>query len=83
MNITHIGKVAEGQYTISSLPCPKCEDILTLEIAGARLFRFHQGGSISEVLPDEPLATRERFITGYCEPCWDELFPDEDEEDKE
>lgn len=74
MNITHIGKVREGLYTISSVPCPKCNEVLTLDIEGSLLFQYHQGAHISVVLPNETPATRERFITGYCDPCWTALF---------
>ena len=82
MQITHIGKVAEGQYTISSLPCPSCSTSTTITIDGANLFKYHQGARVQEVLPNETLAVRETFMTGYCSPCWESIFPafEEDED---
>lgn len=83
MNIGHIGKIAEGKYTISSMPCPKCNEVLTLEIDGSLLYQYNQGASISTVLPNETLATRERFITGYCEPCWVGIFGEDTDDDED
>jgi hypothetical protein len=82
VNITHVGKIAEGQYTISSLPCPRCSDTLTVEVSGNELFRINQGERnvlVPRLSPDE----RERFISGYCPTCWIDLFgsDDEDEDD--
>lgn len=80
MNITHVGKIAEGQYTISSLPCPRCSDTLTVEVSGNELFRINQGERnvlAPRLSPDE----RERFISGYCPTCWTDLFGSDDEDD--
>ncbi len=81
MNIGHIGKIAEGHYTISTMPCPSCSEILTLEIDGSLLFQYHQGASITTVLPNETRATRERFITGYCDTCWTSMFGEDTDDD--
>lgn len=78
MNITHVGKIDEGRYTASSLPCPKCADVFTTEITGEELFRINQG--VKNVLTRLSAEERERFISGYCPDCWTALFGyDEDD----
>jgi hypothetical protein len=81
MNITNITKIVEGNYAIKSLPCPACSEVLTLEIDGSLLYQYNRGASITTVLPDETPTTRERFISGYCEPCWVSIFGEDDDED--
>jgi hypothetical protein len=85
MELRNITKVEEGTYEVSSLPCPKCEQSLTVQIGGQQLFQYNQGASILAVLPDTNDDDRERFITGYCPTCWVELFGgwDDDEEGEE
>ena len=82
MRYTHVGKIAEGQYTMSSLPCPKCENTLTIEITGNELFRINQG-ELNVLAPRLAPDDRERFISGYCSTCWTEMFGGWDDEDEE
>jgi L-lactate utilization protein LutB len=89
MQLLNITKVVEGEdaynaYMVSSLPCPDCKQVLTVKLPAQRLFYYNQGASISEVFPESEMSDddRERFITGLCGPCWDKLFPDEDERDE-
>lgn len=30
--------------------------------------------NLQEIMPEVSADDRERFITGYCAPCWDNLF---------
>lgn len=83
MNIATINKVREGKYTISSVPCPKCNGVLTLEIDGYNLYKYNQGASVTTVLPNESLATCERFISGYCQPCWTDIFGEDTDDDED
>jgi hypothetical protein len=79
MRYGHIGKLAEDEYTISSLPCPTCSSILTINLDGLHLFLLNQGSLIQEVLPNESRATRETFLTGYCSPCWSNIFGEDED----
>ena len=78
MRYTHVGKIAEGQYTISSLVCPKCDGTLTIEITGNELFRINQG-ELNVLAPRLSPEERERFISGYCPTCWVALFGEDEE----
>jgi hypothetical protein len=81
MVITSVVKITEGNYSATSLPCPKCGDILTLDISGQQLFAYNQGSPASRVFPEGNEGMWERFISGYCDTCWTDLFG-EDEEDE-
>lgn len=81
MELRNITKVEEGTYAVDSLPCPECNTVLTVEVDSTSVFLYHQGASIEAVLSDLNDDEREQFISGYCEPCWDNLFPDLDEEE--
>lgn len=83
MELRNITKVIEGTYAVDSLPCPECNEVLTIEIDGSNVFQYHQGARIDSVLPDLSDDERERFITGYCSDCWNNLFPDEEGEENE
>jgi hypothetical protein len=74
MKLQNITKKEEGVYKVSSLSCPDCKGVLTLEIGGDKLFRYNQGALISEVLGEFSSAERERFISGYCGDCWKKIF---------
>jgi hypothetical protein len=83
MLITKLEKIVEGKYLASSMPCPKCDTApLVIELDGSKLYQYHQGASVQQVMPDLSPEDRERFMSGYCSPCWDAMFPDDDEEDE-
>jgi len=77
MQLLNIRKIVEGVYNVDSLPCPECMETFTTAIEAAQLFRAHQGAKALEVFPDKNPDIWERFMTGYCTPCWDKIFPDE------
>jgi hypothetical protein len=79
MRFATIEKVVEGTYAVSSLPCPKCNGVLNINIAGEQVFAYHQGASITEVLPTLNADDRERFITGLCGICWNSMFGGDDD----
>lgn len=81
MELRSISKLEEDLYSVESLPCPDCNSTLGTVIRGAYLYRYNQGAHITEVLPSLSPEDRERFITGYCPPCWDKLFPLDEDED--
>lgn len=70
-----------GKYLVTSHPCPACGETITIMIEPQQLFKYNQGALAQDVLEGFSLAVIERFITGYCEPCWDNIFPDDDDDD--
>lgn len=79
--LENIRKVEEGIYLVDSLPCPKCGDVLTTQLEGAKLFAYNQGAYIQDVFPNLSAGDRERFMTGVCNPCWQQMFMYMDEDD--
>lgn len=61
-------------YTVTSHPCPTCDETITTTVEPQQLFAYNQGAFAQVVLPHLSLDDRERFISGYCAPCWDKLF---------
>lgn len=80
MSIPKITKIREGKYAIESPICPGCNKTETVEIDGQSLFRFRQGEKIQDVMPNMSADVRERFMSGYCPPCWTETFGSDDDE---
>lgn len=80
MVITKTTKIREGLYEATSIPCPSCNQVLTTKLPSQQLFYYNQSAPIAQVFPDLSLGDRERFISGYCQPCWESLFPEEDED---
>lgn len=67
---------------LKSLPCPDpahdgVRDTV-FNITDAEYAHFRTGALIHEVFPNMPPADRERLITGYCDPCWQSLFGDDE-----
>ena len=80
--LNNITKTADhSAYSVSSLPCPTCEDVITIQIAPEKLFLYNQGGYVQDVLSNFDVDTRERFITGTCGDCWNARFGVDDEGD--
>jgi hypothetical protein len=64
-------------YFVTSLDCPVCLDNTTIEITSDKLYLYNQNGMAQDVLFGYPAEIRERFITGYCDTCWNQIFDDE------
>jgi len=61
-------------YVVSSLPCPSCNVVLSIEITPESLFLYNQGANVQTVLVNYPPSVRESFMTGICGTCWDSMF---------
>lgn len=81
MSITKLEKIEEGKYSLTSLPCPTCKQTLSLEVSSYAVFQLNQGAGATTVLPDVSVDVRERFMSGFCPPCWTEMFGDEEEDE--
>lgn len=70
--------------TIVSKPCPQCRQVVAFEVTEdcyQRYLEWKKPGSdlIQNLLPELDHTQRERLMTGYCDPCWKELFAGEEE----
>jgi len=71
-------KTLNGSYVVTSHPCPMCADTQNIAITSDKLFAYHQGALVQNVLFNFDAATRERFVSGVCGPCWDSMFGDDE-----
>ena len=77
--LNNITKNEELNYFVSSLPCPECDSVLSLEITPDKLYAYNQGGYAQDVLSAYDAGVRERFISGMCEMCWAMMWDFDDE----
>jgi hypothetical protein len=54
--------------------CPRCGETETLRLDAAALEAWQGGMLIQKAFPELDADTRERMISGYCNPCWDIVF---------
>jgi hypothetical protein len=64
-------------------PCYSCGQPQTVTVSIEALARFRDGGFAQDVFPKLPAEQREFLISGICGTCWDEMFPDAEEESEE
>lgn len=57
---------------------PKTE---MLEVTDEQLQWYYEGALIQVAFPDLTPDQRERLLSGVCAPCWDRLFPADEEDD--
>lgn len=63
-------------------PCAWCHQTAAVEMTEAEIASFESGeGYIQDRLPNMSPETREILITGTHPACWNEMFPEDDEED--
>jgi hypothetical protein len=62
-------------------PCYECKKPQAVTVPAAAFIKFGQGGFAQDCFPALPAEQREFLISGICGKCWDELFPEEDEDE--
>jgi len=67
-------KTLNGSYVVTSHPCPTCNETQNVAITSDKLFAYRQGAYAQTVLSDFDADVRERFISGVCGVCWNEMF---------
>ena len=60
------------QYT--SLSCPSCGESQTILITEDEYSQLQNGELIQNALSRFPASVRERYISGFCEKCWKNIF---------
>jgi hypothetical protein len=71
----------DGDTTTIHATCPLCDDTKDIAVPTFGFHRWKQGALIQNALPEISAGDRERLITGYCEECWNTLFPDDEDTD--
>jgi hypothetical protein len=73
-------KVMNERYAVTSHPCPRCNEDLTVSVSSQELFAYRQGALAQDVLSAYDADVRERFISGTCNNCWNAMFAYLDED---
>jgi hypothetical protein len=60
--------------------CPGCHTHGEFTVTKEGVRKFNSGDLIQNCFPELSSADRERFVTGYCGTCWDNLFANDGEE---
>ena len=61
------------------VPCIKCKRFTTIGMKGEDLFKYNQGTYIQEAFPYISEGMREMMMSGICDSCFQEIFPEDDE----
>ena len=64
---------------INGKPCPTCGTVQAFEVSAEQMSAYQAGAFIQAAFPHLSPDDREALMTGYCGPCWDALFPEEEE----
>ena len=66
---------------IHSLPCPGCGDRITIAATVQQFVAYMSRDQfVQNVFPELDDDTRERFISGVCPTCWEEMYPEDFED---
>lgn len=65
--------------TVNTVPCPGCgeQHEIKVPVLGLQLWRNGEA-HIQDALPMLGPDEREMLMTGYCGPCWDRDFKEEE-----
>ena len=64
---------------VTSKPCPHCQGKVTVTVNRFHWQRYLDGYCmIQKVIPSPDVA--ERFLSGLCSPCWDEVIGEEEKD---
>jgi hypothetical protein len=64
-------------------PCYHCSEPQEVIVDDAALRKFRAGKFAQDCFPTLPAEQREFLISGICGKCWNEMFPDAEEETEE
>jgi hypothetical protein len=68
--------------TVTTKPCPRCGGTKDLEVQFSEVVAYESGAKIQDAFPRMSADDRERLLTGYCPDCWNQIFPEEEDEDE-
>ncbi|NDD53225.1 hypothetical protein EBZ39_05015 [bacterium] len=70
---------AAGPRTVVSGPCYSCKTQQTLRVDTKDLDDFRAGKFAQDCFHYLTAGQREFLISGICDSCWDNMFPEEEE----
>lgn len=77
-----IHKVFDNGVTRIKTPnCMRCGQPSLMDVKTTSLKKWQQGMFIQDAFPELSAPERENILTGTHPGCWDEMFPNNEEED--
>jgi hypothetical protein len=88
--IHHVVEPAEGRSVLGAGPvkvttiCPNCgsTNVVTVDWGAYGRWQRHEE-LIQDAFPELTPAQREGLLTGYCDPCFDDMWADDSDNDNE
>jgi len=71
-----MGIKREGEKMIVEVTCHSCSKNHSIKVPLAGHAQWMDGELIQDALPELSSGERELLISGTCDDCWDEMFPD-------
>lgn len=72
--IEEASRLGSKYMACASLICPTCKEPAYFALPVSAIKAYEAGALIQQAFPFLSADQRERFMTGYCQKCWDELF---------
>lgn len=66
---------------VTTRPCLGCRTTATFTMTEEQFRRFKAGEHVQYIFPDWSADDREMLISGTCPPCFEEMFPEDEEEE--
>ena len=66
---------------VSTPPCLGCGTHATFTMTKEQFDQYQAGEHVQRIFPDWSEDDREMLISGTCPTCWEDIFPEEDEEE--
>jgi hypothetical protein len=71
--------MSRANVAIITGTCPSCKKEWKLEVSLAGIKKWGNGACIQDALPELTPAERELLMTGICDPCYQKMFPPEED----
>jgi hypothetical protein len=72
--IQEAGRLGSTHSACASRACPTCKQSAYFALPISAIKAYEAGALIQQAFPFLSADQRERFMTGYCQKCWNELF---------
>lgn len=72
-------EVLDDGSAVVDVKCGVCEEVKSVRVDLAAYTEWRNGALIQNVMPQLSASQRELLISGTCGPCFDKLFPAEEE----
>lgn len=70
-------------YNVHTTPCLGCGTSAAFEMTEEQFKCFQAGEKVQDIFPDWSPEDREMLISGTCPKCFEEMFPEDEEDDDE